>query len=71
MQAIRALEEQVGQPRTIAEMGIAREDFEQALDLLVDNALNNSQTVMATRVPKSGDLRRLFRAAYDGHPIDF
>lgn len=71
VQTIRALEEQVGQPRTIAETGISRADFEQALDLLVDNALNDSQTVMATRVPESGDLRRLFWAAYDGLTVDF
>ncbi len=71
VRAIRDLQAQVGQPRTIAELGIPRADFERELDLLVANALNDSQTVMATRVPENDDLRRLFLAAYDGNPIDF
>ena len=70
-QAIRALEEQVGQPLTIAACGVSEADFDGALERLVDHALNDSQTVMATRVPDSAELRRLFHAAYRGESVDF
>jgi alcohol dehydrogenase class IV len=64
--AVRDLEREVEQPLTLQECGINRADFEGALDQLVENSLNDSQTVMSTRVPDSPDLRRLFLAAYDG-----
>lgn len=69
--ALRALYRQVGQPLTLQEAGISPAQLESELDLLVDNALNDSQTVMAVRVPEDGDLRRLFRAALAGSPVDF
>jgi alcohol dehydrogenase class IV len=69
--AIRALQAQVGQPLTLAGLGISPAAFETELDLLVSNALNDSQTVMSTRIPEDADLRRLFRAAYQGFTIDF
>ena len=70
-QAVRALQGQVGQPQTLAECGISLADFEQALERLVEHALNDSQTVMSPRVPDSGDLRRLLQAAFHGLPVDF
>lgn len=69
--AVRALEESVDQPLTIAACGIGRAELEGALDLLVENALNDTQTIMSTRIPESEDLRRLFLAAYDGSRVDF
>lgn len=69
--AIRDLEAQVGQPLTIAAGGVSEADFAEALERLVDHALNDSQTVMATRVPDSAELRRLFQAAYRGDVVDF
>ncbi len=69
--AVRALEEQVGQPLTIAACGVSEEAFALALDRLVDNALNDSQTIMATRVPDGPELRRLFWAVYRGESVDF
>jgi alcohol dehydrogenase class IV len=71
VQAFRDLSIQVGQPLTLQACGITEADLERELGLLVDNALNDSQTVMSTRVPDSGDLRRLLRAAHTGTSIDF
>lgn len=62
--AIRDLERQLGQPLTLAECGIPRADFERELDLLVQNALTDGTTVMASRVPEDADLRALFLSAY-------
>ncbi|MBE0698254.1 MAG: iron-containing alcohol dehydrogenase [Anaerolineaceae bacterium] len=69
--AIRVLSRQVGQPLTIADCGITLEDFERELDLLVLNALMDTQTIMSIRVPESDDLRELFRAAYEGWRVEF
>jgi len=71
VKAVRDLERQVGQPLTLKEAGISREALEAELPLLVDNALNDTQTIMATRVASDDDLRALFRAAWDGQKIDF
>lgn len=69
--AIRSLERTVGQPLTLAECGISRADLEREMELLVANALNDTQTIMSSRIPESEDLRKLFAAAYDGGRIEF
>jgi alcohol dehydrogenase class IV len=70
-QAIRALEEHVGQPLTLQACGISRPDLDAGLDLLVANALNDTQTIMSTRVPESDDLRKLFAALWEGGKVAF
>ena len=69
--AIRELEKSLGQPLNLQELGISRESLEQEMNLLVANALNDTQTIMSVRVPDEGDLRRLFWAAFEGKPVDF
>ncbi len=71
VEAVRDLERQVGQPQTLAECGVSREQLENDLDLLVQNALTDTQTIMHTRVPEWDDLRRLFLACFDGSKVDF
>ena len=70
-QAFRDLAQAVDQPLTLQACNITAGQLEAELDGLVDNALNDSQTVMSTRVPDSDDLRRLLRAALTGAAIDF
>ncbi len=69
--AIRKLQNQVDQPLRVAKLGINRDEFLSELDLLVENALNDTQTIMSTRIPGDAELRELFLRAYDGKPIDF
>ncbi|TLN03258.1 iron-containing alcohol dehydrogenase, partial [bacterium] len=69
--AVRSLERSVGQVLTLRDAGISRETLEAELPLLVDNALNDTQTIMASRVASDDELRALFRAAWDGQPVDF
>ena len=45
--------------------------FDQALQQLIANALNDSQTIMATRIPEEADLRRLFTCAFNGEKVNF
>jgi len=69
--AIRQLEKQVGQPRSLQECGISLEQLRAELDTLTWNALGDSQTVMSTRIPDEAELRRLFLAVWEGARIDF
>jgi alcohol dehydrogenase class IV len=68
---IRGLAEQVGNPTRIAQLDVAREDFEGALEKMVDDALNDTQVITACRPPSYDEMRRLYLCAYDGRPVDF
>lgn len=61
--AIRRLERSVGQPLTLREAGIDPAAFEAELDALVENAMNDTQTLMSARIPDENEMRGLFRAA--------
>ncbi len=69
--AIRQLQLALDQPRMLAACGIARQDFERDLGLLVDHAGNDNQTMTSTRIPTDDDMRRLYQYAYEGKSIDF
>jgi alcohol dehydrogenase class IV len=69
--AIRELERQIGQPLNLRECGIDRAAFDEGLELLTANALNDTQTIMSTRVPESEDLKLLFSAIWHGSRVDF
>ncbi len=69
--AIRDLAREVGEPLSIEEMGITREDFEARLDKLIDNAENDAQMVTSPRLPTPEELRQLFLYTYEGKSIDF
>ncbi|MBM3157682.1 MAG: iron-containing alcohol dehydrogenase [Chloroflexi bacterium] len=68
---IRDLCRKVGNPTNVAEVGIARKAYEEQLDKLVDDALNDTQMVTAIRTPSVEETRRLFLYAYDGRAVDF
>jgi alcohol dehydrogenase class IV len=68
---IRDLARQVGNPTSVAQLGIARETFEGHLEKLVDDAFNDTQMLTACRSPSYDEMRQLFSYAYDGRPVDF
>ena len=68
---IRGLAREVGNPTSVAQLGVARETFEGHLEKLVDDALNDTQMLTACRSPSYDEMRQLFLYAYDGRPIDF
>lgn len=68
---IRDLERQINQPLCIAELGIEKSALDNEIEQLIENALNDTQTIMSTRIPDENDLRLLFQYAYDGKNIDF
>jgi alcohol dehydrogenase class IV len=71
VEAIRKLEQGISQPLSLSEAGIDKAAFERELDHLISNAMNDTQTIMATRVPEEDDLRKLFTYAYSGKKVDF
>ncbi|HSV86285.1 MAG TPA: iron-containing alcohol dehydrogenase [Levilinea sp.] len=70
-EAIRRLQAEVHQPLTLAACGVSQHAFEQNLELLVQNALTDSQTIMSTRIPEWEDLERLFNACWSGKTINY
>jgi len=71
VEAIRKLERGIGQPLSLSEAGIDQATFDRELDHLISNAMNDTQTIMATRIPEEDDLRKLFTYAYSGKKVDF
>jgi alcohol dehydrogenase class IV len=71
VERVRALERAVGQPTSIAELGIGEADFREAMERLCDHAENDTQILAAPRIPERDELERLFAYAYAGRPVDF
>ncbi len=71
VETVRRLDREMGEPASIREMGISREDFEKRLDDLVARAANSSCTFMNPRVPNLEDTRKLFICAYEGRRVNF
>ncbi|MCB0071379.1 MAG: iron-containing alcohol dehydrogenase [Caldilineaceae bacterium] len=69
--AIRTLAAEIGQPTSIAALGIDAADFAAALDTLCDNAVSDMSIISSQRPVDMDELRRLFEYAYAGKPIDF
>lgn len=70
-QAIRDLERAVDQPLTLQACGVTRAALDESMDLLVADALNDTQTIMSTRIPETDDLRRLFASVWAGERVNF
>ena len=70
-QRVRALGQKIGNPTSVSEAGVRRQDYEMQMDKLMDDAFNDTQMVTAPRAPTYEELRQLFLYAYDGRSIDF
>jgi alcohol dehydrogenase class IV len=68
---IRELQRQVGQPATIAQLGIAAADFEAALETVVHHAEIDAGILSSPRMPDTAEMEQLFRCAYAGAPVGF
>jgi alcohol dehydrogenase class IV len=71
VERIRALEQEVGQPLSIAELGISRTDFDKAFSIVCDHAETDNGILATARMPEREELEKLFQCAYDGDPVDF
>ena len=68
-EAVRDLARRINQPTSVKELGISWEDFEAALQKMIEDGEND--TVTNARIPDRDELARLFRYAYEGRSIDF
>lgn len=68
---IRDLARTIREPLSLAEAGIPKEEFEKALDKLVENANMDACINTGTRIPSEKETAMLFRYAYEGKSIDF
>jgi len=69
VKAVRDLARRINQPTSVKELGISREDFEAALQKMIEDGEND--TVTSARIPDRDELARLFQYAYEGKSIDF
>jgi alcohol dehydrogenase class IV len=68
---IRALAQEIKQPTSVKEAGIAKARYDEAIPGLIERALNEVMTITVTRVPDEEDLNKIFHYAYVGKEIDF
>jgi acetaldehyde dehydrogenase/alcohol dehydrogenase len=66
--ATERLLDTLGVPRSIAELGITKEEFEQAMPELVKNAFDDPSWRSNPRMPMIGELVELYWKAYAGRP---
>ena len=64
--ATEKLLDQLGFPRSIAEMGISKKEFEQAVPEMVKNAFDDPSWRSNPRMPLMNELAELFWKAYQG-----
>jgi len=69
--AIRDLARRIDQPTNFREAGISREVFEATLPQLVENAINDSATIVGLRFPEDEEVELVLRCMYEGKPVDF
>ena len=58
-------------PHSLKEAGVRREDFEERIDKLVENALFDGTTVTIRRYPTDEEFKKIFHCAYEGKEVDF
>ena len=66
MTATEQLLDQLAVPRSIAELGISKEEFERAMPELVKNAFDDPSWRSNPRMPLLSELVELFWSAYKG-----
>jgi acetaldehyde dehydrogenase/alcohol dehydrogenase len=64
--AVERLLDRVAMPRSIAELGISKEDFEKAMPELAGNAFDDPSWRTNPRMPLMSELTELFWSAYQG-----
>ncbi len=71
VERIRQLQTSVGQPPTIADLGIASSALEEQMETLCIHAITDNSTVAAPRPAEMEELEKLLLYAYSGKRVDF
>jgi alcohol dehydrogenase class IV len=68
---LRQLCVEIGNPTSIAELGIEREMYMAQVEDLLERAFNDASMMTAARSPSYEELQQIYEYAYNGKPIDF
>lgn len=68
--AVRELLRDIGQPMTVAQLGIDRATYRAAIPGMIESGENDA-AASSPRVPTPEEFADLFEYAYDGRPVDF
>jgi len=71
LEAMKNLKRLIGEPDSIKNAGIPEDEFDAALDGLVDRAMTSAVTSVCPRIPSADDYRKLFTCAFVGERISF
>ncbi len=69
--AIRELACRIDQPASLREAGVSAEEFQTNLLKLVENAANDSATIVGLRFPEDKEIERIYHCIYEGTCVDF
>ncbi|MCQ6963939.1 hypothetical protein PV02_12845, partial [Methanolobus chelungpuianus] len=64
IEGIKILKEKMDVPNTLSEMGIKEDEFRQAIDEIVEKAMNDACTSSNPRDVKEEDLKVILNKAY-------
>jgi len=70
-QAIRGLAHSVNQPLSIKETGISSDNFNKAMEKLIDNVMADGSLIVSARIPNIAETEKFFGYTYEGKRIDF
>ncbi|MHA1731596.1 MAG: iron-containing alcohol dehydrogenase [Promethearchaeota archaeon] len=68
---VRKLQDQTELPKTIADLGVSKEDFEAKVDKVVDQCLESGAVVLSPRSIRAEEFKKLLEHMYSGTPVDF
>ncbi|MGV9172273.1 MAG: iron-containing alcohol dehydrogenase [Promethearchaeia archaeon] len=68
---IKALQDKVNFPKTLADLDISRESFDEKLDLVVETTLESGSGEMSIRPANADDYKKILQYAYEGKNIDW
>lgn len=70
--AVKSLWDEIGMSHSVKEVGgVTEEAYEAAIPELVDRADKSTCVTANPRMPSSTELQKLFKAAWNGSPVDF
>ena len=70
-QEIEKLRKEVGVEYTLKEYGIQENIWQEKLDIITQNAMNDPCTGTNPRKPTLVDIKKIYECCYDGKPVDF
>lgn len=70
-QYLRDFSRSLGQPTSLAELGVEPDAYRESLETLVDHAFNDASMMTAARPPSYEELEALLEAAYEGTSVGF